>query len=57
VLFTTCALLVQDLLAAKRDLTLKALLKRLGQSEALVIDDLVQNQAAICVKSASCGQP
>lgn len=40
VLFTTCALLVQDLLAAKRDLTLKALLKRLGQYEALVIDDL-----------------
>jgi DNA replication protein DnaC len=40
VLFTTCALLVQDLLAAKRDLALKALLKRLGQYEALVIDDL-----------------
>src|SRR5262249_32751625 len=40
VLFTTCALLVQDLLAAKRDLTLKALRKRLGQYEALVIDDL-----------------
>jgi len=40
VLFTTCALLVQDLLAAKRDLTLKALLKRLGQYEALVVDDL-----------------
>ena len=40
VLFTTCALLVQDLLAAKRDLTLKALLKRLGQYEALLIDDL-----------------
>jgi DNA replication protein DnaC len=31
VLFTTCAVLVQDLLAAKRDLTLQALLKRLGQ--------------------------
>src|SRR5207249_4756223 len=40
VLFTTCALLVQDLLAAKRDLTLKALLKRLAQYEALLIDDL-----------------
>jgi DNA replication protein DnaC len=40
VLFTTCSLLVQDLLAAKRDLTLKALLKRLGQWPALVIDDL-----------------
>jgi DNA replication protein DnaC len=40
VLFTTCALLVQDLLAAKRDLTLKGLLKRLGQYEAVVVDDL-----------------
>ncbi len=33
-------LLVQDLLAAKRDLTLKALLKRLSQYEGLLIDDL-----------------
>jgi DNA replication protein DnaC len=40
VLFTTCALLVQDLLAAKRDLTLKALLKRRGPYEAVVIDAL-----------------
>src|SRR6266853_3214625 len=40
VLFTKCSLLVQDLLAAKRDLTLKALLKRLAGWEALVIDDL-----------------
>ena len=40
VLFTTCSLLVQELLAAKRDLTLKALLKRLGQWQALLIDDL-----------------
>jgi DNA replication protein DnaC len=40
VLFTTCSLLVQELLAAKRDLTLKALLKRLGQWQALVVDDL-----------------
>jgi DNA replication protein DnaC len=40
VLFVTCSLLVQDLLAAKRDLTLKAFLKRLGQWPALVIDDL-----------------
>src|SRR5712691_4980317 len=40
VLCTTCSLLVQDLLAAKRDLTLKALLKRLAGWEALVIDDL-----------------
>jgi DNA replication protein DnaC len=35
---------VQDLLAAKRDLVLKALLKRLGQYEALVIDDLGYGQ-------------
>ena len=40
VLFTTCALLVQDLLTAKRDLTLKALLKRLSQYEGLLLDDL-----------------
>src|SRR5207244_4449067 len=40
VLFTTCSLLVQELLAAKRDLTLKGLLKRLSQWPALLIDDL-----------------
>jgi DNA replication protein DnaC len=40
VLFTTCSLLVQDLLAAKRDLTLKALLKRLARWEVLLLDDL-----------------
>jgi DNA replication protein DnaC len=40
VLFTTTALLVQDLLAAKRELALKGLLKRLGQWEALLLDDL-----------------
>src|SRR5438128_8538739 len=40
VLGVTCSLLVQDLLAAKRDLTLKALLKRLAGWEALLIDDL-----------------
>jgi DNA replication protein DnaC len=40
ILFTTTALLVQELLAAKRDLTLKALLKRLSQWEALLLDDL-----------------
>ena len=39
-LFTTTALLVQELLAAKRDLTLKALLKRLSRWEALILDDL-----------------
>jgi DNA replication protein DnaC len=40
VLLKTCALLVQDLLVAKRDLALKGLLKRLGQYEGLVVDDL-----------------
>ena len=40
VLLTSCALLVQELLAAKRELALPALLKRLGQHEALVVDDL-----------------
>jgi DNA replication protein DnaC len=40
VLFTTCSLLVQDLLASKRDYTLKAFLKRLEQWEAVILDDL-----------------
>jgi DNA replication protein DnaC len=38
--FTTCSLLVQDLLAAKRDYTLKALLKRLDHWEGVILDDL-----------------
>jgi DNA replication protein DnaC len=40
VLFTTCNLLVQDLLIAKRDLKLSRLLKRLAAFAVLVIDDL-----------------
>ena len=40
ILCTKCSLLVQELLVAKRDLTLKALLKRLGQWEGLILDDL-----------------
>ena len=40
VLFATCSLLVQDLLAAKRDLKLERFLKKLAGFEALVIDDL-----------------
>jgi DNA replication protein DnaC len=40
VLYTTCSLLVQELLIAKRDLTLARLLKRLSRYEALLIDDL-----------------
>jgi DNA replication protein DnaC len=39
-LFTTCGLLVQELLAAKRDYTLKGLLKRLDHWEGLILDDL-----------------
>ena len=40
VLFRKCGLLVQELLAAKRDLRLPALLKRLAGYEALIVDDL-----------------
>ena len=40
VLFTSCSLLVQELLRAKRDLTLARVLKRLARYEALIIDDL-----------------
>lgn len=40
VLYTTCSLLVQELLVAKRDLKLAATLRRLGRYEALLIDDL-----------------
>jgi DNA replication protein DnaC len=40
VLFATCSLLVQELLAAKRDLRLERLIKKLSGFEALVIDDL-----------------
>jgi DNA replication protein DnaC len=38
--FVTAAALVQELLAAKRDLKLNQLLKRIDRFEALVIDDL-----------------
>lgn len=40
VLFTPCSLLVQELLAAKRDLKLERCLKRLAGFEALILDDL-----------------
>lgn len=39
-LYTTCSLLVQELLLAKRELTLPRMLKKLGRYEALLIDDL-----------------
>ncbi len=40
VLFRKCGLLVQELLLAKRDLKLPAVLKRLGGYEGLIVDDL-----------------
>jgi DNA replication protein DnaC len=40
VLFATCSLLVQELLAAKRDLKLERFIKRLASFAALIIDDL-----------------
>jgi DNA replication protein DnaC len=40
VFFTTCGLLVQELLLAKRNLQLPRMLKRLTKCEALIIDDI-----------------
>jgi DNA replication protein DnaC len=40
VLFAPCALLVQELLIAKRDLKLARILKRFGRFDAILIDDL-----------------
>ena len=40
VLFTTCSLLVQQLLIAKRDLRLPKMIKQLSSFEGLIIDDL-----------------
>ena len=40
VYFTTCALLLQELLAAKRDLKLPMLLKKLSRYQAIIIDDI-----------------
>jgi len=39
VLYTTCALLVQELLVAKRDLELEKLLKKLSRVDVIIIDD------------------
>ena len=39
-LFTTCSILVQNLLIAKRDLKLPAMLKKLSKYDGLVIDDI-----------------
>lgn len=40
ILFTTCSLLVQELLVAKRDLRLPKVIKRLLRFDGLIIDDL-----------------
>jgi DNA replication protein DnaC len=40
VLFTPCAMLVQRLLIAKRDLKLPSVLKRMSRYDALIIDDI-----------------
>jgi len=40
VLFRSCGILVQELLQAKRDLKLPALLKRLSRNDAIIIDDI-----------------
>jgi len=40
VFFTSCALLIQRLLIAKRDLLLARILKRLGRYDAILIDDI-----------------
>lgn len=40
ILFTTCGMLVQKLLAAKRDLKLAQQIKKLSKYEAIVIDDI-----------------
>lgn len=40
VCFSTCQMLVQELLRAKRDLRLERLIKKLNKFEALIIDDL-----------------
>jgi DNA replication protein DnaC len=39
-LFTTCSLLVQSLLAAKRDLRFEKVIKQLSRFEGLILDDL-----------------
>jgi len=40
VIFTTCGLMVQDLLAAKRDLKLRDFLKKISRCHVLILDDI-----------------
>jgi DNA replication protein DnaC len=46
-LFTTCSLLVQQLLIAKRDLRLPKMIKQLSSFEGLIIDDLGYVQQSV----------
>jgi DNA replication protein DnaC len=39
-MFATCSLMVQDLLAAKRDLKLRGFLKKISRYEVLILDDI-----------------
>jgi len=40
IFFTTCEMLVQELLIAKRDLKLSKLIKKYSRYEGMIIDDL-----------------
>jgi len=40
VIFTTCGLMVQDLLAAKRDLKLRGFLKKISRYQVMILDDI-----------------
>lgn len=40
VVFTSCGLLVQDLLAAKRDLKLRGFLKKISRYQVVILDDI-----------------
>ena len=40
VMFATCGLMVQDLLAAKRDLKLRGFLKKISSYHVLILDDI-----------------
>src|SRR5260370_4196504 len=40
VMFTTCGLMVQDLLAAKRDLKLRGFLKKISSYHVMILDDI-----------------
>ncbi len=39
-MFTTCGLIVQDLLAAKRDLKLRGFLKQICRYQVMILDDI-----------------